>query len=370
MTANIKIFTGNSNRKLADQIASCLDTKVAAADVIKFANKETSVTIRDSVRDEDVYVLQSGCGDVSVNDSCMELFILASACKTASARRVVGVLPYFPYSKQSKQKKRGSIPAKLVAQMLKVAGVTQVMTLDLHHMQMQGFFDVPIDNIKASPLLIAYIKSEIPKYQDAVIVSKNAGASKRAAVIAKRLRLDFAIIFGEQTQFAEILSEERLATDGTLDAAAAEETVMSATASTPVRNGDGSTRTVSNGMPGILEEESYGDSVIGNVDGRICIIVDDLIDGAHSFVNAAKVLKLKGADKIYLVATHGILSGDAPEVFQGSIIDEIAVTNTIPQAEHAKRCSKLRTIDCSAVLAEGIRRIHFNESVGALYTKG
>lgn len=342
----IKIFTGNSNPKLAAAVAKHLDTKLSAAQVSKFANKETNVAILESVRSNDVFIIQSGCG--SVNDMCMEMFILTNACKTASASRVVGVMPYFPYSKQSKQKRRGAIPAKLVASMLEVAGVSQVVTIDLHHMQMQGFFDMPVDNVKLSPLLSQYIREQIPNYQQAVIVAKNAGASKRAALIAKRLRLDFALIFGEQTKFAETLSEERLG-GNSADAASAE--VMGE----DIQLAEG------------LDEDSYGTSVVGSVEGKVAIIVDDLIDTAHPFVLAADLLKKNKATSIYVLATHGMFSGKAAEDFQNSEIDYVVVTNTIPQDDNIARCEKLRVIDCSPVLAETIRRIHNNESMVNLY---
>eukprot|EP00053_Salpingoeca_punica_P012772 m.114693 g.114693 ORF g.114693 m.114693 type:complete len:354 (-) comp16037_c0_seq1:410-1471(-) len=343
----LRILSGNSNLKLAELVAGHLDTKLTNCDVRKFANQETSVAILESVRACDTFIFQSGCG--SVNDMCMEMFILIAACKTASANRVVGVLPYFPYGKQSKQKRRGAIPAKLIADMLKVAGVHQVITMDLHHMQMQGFFDMPVDNVKSSPLFSLYLKEHVPNAHQAVIVAKNAGASKRAALIAKRLRMDFALIFGEQTKFAETLSEERLGEDGSLEAASEE------------------VQAESMQMTEGLDEDSYGTSVIGSVEGRTAIIVDDLIDTARPFVMAAELLLKNKASAVWVVATHGIFSGDAAEQFQASVVEKIVVTNTIPQVEFQKRCSKLDVIDCSAVLAETVRRIHNNESMANLY---
>lgn len=304
------------------------------------------MSILESVRGADVYIVQSGCGNV--NDMCMETFILIAACRTASAQRVVAVLPYFPYSKQSKQKRRGTIPAKLVATMLKVAGVTQVITVDLHHMQMQGFFDVPVDNVRTSPLFVHYIKDNVPDFQRAVIVAKNAGASKRAALIAKRLRVEFALIFGEQTKFAETLAEERLGQD---ELRAVSHEV------------DGEDPELAAG----LDEDSYGTSVIGNVEDRICILVDDLIDSAHPFVLAADLLRRHKAKGIYVMATHGLLSGTAAEEFEKSCIDQVVVTNTIPQDVHMTKCKKLRVIDCSIIVSETVRRVHNNESVANLY---
>eukprot|EP00051_Salpingoeca_urceolata_P033045 m.18620 g.18620 ORF g.18620 m.18620 type:complete len:352 (-) comp5754_c0_seq1:70-1125(-) len=348
--SSLKFFAGNSNKPLASMVAGHLDVVVGNAEVKKFANQETSVRVLESVRDADVFIMQSGCG--KVNDSCMELFIMLSACRIASARRIVGVVPYFPYSKQSKQKKRGTIPAKLVASLMKVAGVTHLITLDLHHMQMQGFFDVPIDNVKMSPVFIRHIREKYSdKLDQVVIVAKNAGASKRAALVAKRLRVDFAMIFGEQTAFAELLSEERLIKDGSEDAAGEE--------------GEGK-----QGLAENADEETWGSSLIGDVEGRITIMIDDMIDTAKSFVQAAELLKANGARQVLIMATHGLLSGDCPTEFEAcNAIDEVVVTNSIPQDQHMAVCSKIKVLDCSHVLAEVIRRVHFNESMASMYTQ-
>ncbi|EDQ92649.1 uncharacterized protein MONBRDRAFT_13402 [Monosiga brevicollis MX1] len=310
----MKLLGGNTNPELWEKVADYLSAKMCNLDVAKFANGETQVIVRETVRQSDVYILQSGCGDVSVNDAVMELCILAQACSTSSAQRVTAVLPYFPYSKQSKQKRRGTIAAKLVADLLQVAGVSHILTLDLHHMQMQGFFGMPVDNVKCSPLLADYILHQIPNGAKCVIAAKNAGASKRAAVIAKRLGCDFAMIFGEQTN-------------------------------------------------------AQGDGVIGEVYERDVVIVDDVIDGAESFVKAAQLFKDNGADNVYIIATHGILSGKCPEELQEcDAIQRVVVTNTIPQRDHMARCPKLATIDCSDVLGEAVRRLHFDESLYAMYS--
>ena len=407
----ICMLHGNSNPKLAEMVASYMEQKITPATVGNFKNSETHVIIHESVRECDTFILQSGCG--AVNDMCMELFILINACRTASARRVVAVLPYFPYSKQSKQKKRGTIPARLVASMLKVAGVDQVLTMDLHHMQMQGFFEVPVDNLRASPLLMRYIRDNVPGYRDAVIVAKNAGASKRAAIVAKRLRLGFAIIFGEQTKYAENLSEERLGGESQLEAEselASGGTFASFTSSLGMAtgggngNGNGSgsgSKSKSNSSEGgggssssmadgtnkspprrspsdqrlaelALEEAddfAQGDGIIGDVVGKMVIMVDDLIDSADPFVAAAETLRSAGCKDVILLATHGVLAGSAPEDFaECESITRVVVTNTIPQEDHRARCPKLDVIDCSPVLGEACRRIHNNESMVALYS--
>eukprot|EP00045_Choanoeca_perplexa_P023161 m.12501 g.12501 ORF g.12501 m.12501 type:complete len:286 (-) comp9964_c0_seq1:449-1306(-) len=263
----MQLLGGNSNPELWQRIADHLKVKICDAEIKQFANGETSVVVRETVRQTDVYVLQSGCGDVNPNTATMELCILAQACSNASADRVTAVLPFFPYSKQSKQKRRGTIPAKLVADLLEVAGFNHILTFDLHHMQMQGFFGLPVDNVKCSPLLLEYIRDHIPDSDTCVIAAKNAGASKRAALIAKRLNAEFALIHGEQTKFAEMLSEERLGEDGSSEAAGLE--ASSATGMDEVGEG--------------LDDACQGDGVIGDVDGRDVIIVDDLIDGADSF---------------------------------------------------------------------------------------
>jgi len=376
---NLKIFSGSSNPALSAKVAEHLALEVADATIHKFANNETNVKIGDSVRGEDVFIIQSGTGLEKTNDCVMELFIMINALNTASAGRVTAVIPYFPYSKQSKQKRRGTIPAKLMASLLKVSGVDQVLTMDLHHMQMQGFFDIPIDNLKASPIVMNFIRDTIPNYETSVVVAKNAGASKRAALIAKRLKLDFAMIFGEQTKFAECLSEETLlGLDGSLDAATAE-------AQSDTFDESGATKAASEGadvdvrvddMAGSVhvdltedaEESAHGGSVIGSVDGRPCLLIDDLIDSARPFVQAAKLLKQHKATRVTIIATHGMLSGSAAAELQAcTFVDEVIVTNTIPQEQNMKVCSKIRVIDCSPVIGECIRRIHNDESLASVF---
>eukprot|EP00730_Choanoeca_flexa_P013929 TRINITY_DN5886_c0_g1_i1.p1 TRINITY_DN5886_c0_g1~~TRINITY_DN5886_c0_g1_i1.p1 ORF type:complete len:388 (+),score=90.58 TRINITY_DN5886_c0_g1_i1:106-1269(+) len=351
----MKLLGGNSNPGLWAKVAEHLQVPLAETEIQQFANSETGVNVHETVRQTDVYIMQSGCGDVNPNTATMELCILAQACSNASAERVTAVLPYFPYSKQSKQKKRGAIAAKLVADLLQVAGFTHILTFDLHHMQMQGFFGLPVDNVKCSPLLLDYIRDQIPDNEDCVIAAKNAGASKRAALIAKRRQAEYAMIFGEHTKFAETLAEERWGGDGSDEAARTEAKGAVDLDLEEVEEG--------------LDDGCQGDGVIGDVTGRDVIIVDDLIDGADSFIRAAEMFRANGCDKVYIVATHGLLSGDAPQKLQDcAAIERVAVTNTIPQEEHQKQCPKLDVIDCSEVVAEAIRRVHFDESLYAMYS--
>eukprot|EP00039_Didymoeca_costata_P005159 m.78975 g.78975 ORF g.78975 m.78975 type:complete len:409 (-) comp12698_c0_seq1:25-1251(-) len=371
-----KIFSGSSNRPLAEKVAALLDTSLAEAStfgesqVTKFANKEINAKILSSVREHDVFIVQSGFGDCSVNDGVMELMIMANALKIASARRVTAVLPYLPYSKQSKQKRRGAIPAKLIADLLKVAGVSQVVCVDLHYMQMQGFFDMPMDNIKVTPIVTSYLRENLEDYKSFVVVAKNAGGSKRAALLAKRLQLDFAMIFGEQTKYAECLSEETLLyEDGSQQASYLELEDSDVSREPPALDGR---RLSSEQMPpdilGGDDDESTGTCVIGEIDKRPVIIADDMINGPEPFVKAAKLLRKEGATKVVILATHGLFAGDAAKVFQESEhIDKIFVTNSIPQEKSQSICSKIHVIDLSLIIAETIRRLHNDESLASLY---
>nr|KAG5687391.1 hypothetical protein BaRGS_019895 [Batillaria attramentaria] len=260
-----------------------------------------------------------------VNNDVMELLIIAYAAKTSSARSIVGVIPYLPYSKQSKMRKRGSIVCKLLATMISKAGFTHIITMDLHQKEIQGFFQVPVDNLRASPFLIDYIQESIPDYRNAVIVARNPNSVKRATSYAERLRLGIAVIHGE----------ERI----------------------PESEEDDVT----------IPKEKPPLSVVGDVGGRIAIIVDDMIDDVDSFVKVAEILKDRGAYKVFVMATHGILSHDAPRVIEDSCIDEVVVTNTVPHEVKKMQCHKIKTVDISSLLAEAIRRIHHGESMSYLF---
>lgn len=313
---SIKIFAGNSHPELAKLIARRLGLGLAKCVVSKYSNQETSVTIGESVRDEDVFIVQSGCGEI--NDHLLELLIMINACKTASARRITAVIPCFPYARQDKKdKSRAPISAKLVANMLTVAGANHVITMDLHASQIQGFFNVPVDNLYAEPSMLKYIRDNIPDYKsNAIIVSPDAGGAKRATAIADRLEVDFAIIHKE--------------------------------------------RKIANEVARMV--------LVGDVSGKTAILVDDMADTCGTLGLAAKTLIEHGASKVYAIVTHGILSGKAADVIMNSPLEGVIVTNTIPHEEKKSKCPKLKTIDISATLAEAIRRTHNGESVSYLFT--
>nr|KAG5692691.1 hypothetical protein BaRGS_028491 [Batillaria attramentaria] len=286
-----------------------------------------------------------------VNNDVMELLIIAYAAKTSSARSIVGVIPYLPYSKQSKMRKRGSIVCKLLATMISKAGFTHIITMDLHQKEIQGFFQVPVDNLRASPFLIDYIQESIPDYRNAVIVARNPNSVKRATSYAERLRLGIAVIHGEE-RIPE--SEED---DGRN--------------SPPIAEMEGLTTGAQPSkleiLPITIPKEKPPLSVVGDVGGRIAIIVDDMIDDVDSFVKVAEILKDRGAYKVFVMATHGILSHDAPRVIEDSCIDEVVVTNTVPHEVKKMQCHKIKTVDISSLLAEAIRRIHHGESMSYLF---
>ncbi|KAK9716844.1 ribose phosphate diphosphokinase subunit prs4 [Basidiobolus ranarum] len=316
MTASnsIKVLTGNSNPDLAGRVAKRLGIELCNVTVVKFSNQETSVTIGESVRDEDVFIIQSGCGEI--NDNLMELLIMINACKTASARRITAVIPCFPYARQDKKdKSRAPISAKLIANMLTVAGANHVITVDLHASQIQGFFDIPVDNLFAEPLVLKYIRNEIPAFKNAVIVSPDAGGAKRATAIADHLDLEFALIHKERKKANEV------------------------------------SRMV----------------LVGDVRGKVGILVDDMADTCGTLGLAAKTLIDNGATQVYAIVTHGVLSGKALKVINESVLEKEVVTNTIPHEDKKQVCKKIETIDVSATLAEAIRRTHNGESVSYLF---
>jgi ribose-phosphate pyrophosphokinase len=271
--------------------------------VLQYSNQETSVTIGESVRDEDVFILQSTApGDI--NDGLMELLIMINACKTASARRITAVIPNFPYARQDKKdKSRAPITAKLMANMLQVSGCNHVITMDLHASQIQGFFNVPVDNLYAEPSTLRWIRENLP-VKDCVIVSPDAGGAKRATSIADGLDLGFALIHKERARPNEV------------------------------------SRMV----------------LVGDVSDRIAIIVDDMADTCGTLVKAADILLQNGARKAIAIVTHGILSGNAIEALNNSKLEKIVVTNTVPHAEKKKLCPRIETIDISPTVSDAIKR--------------
>ncbi|KAL1883033.1 hypothetical protein VTK73DRAFT_108 [Phialemonium thermophilum] len=315
MANEIKLLTGNSHPELARLIADRLGIGIAKTMTMNYSNQETSVTIGESVRDEDVFILQSTAPG-EVNDQFMELLIMIHACRTASARRITAVIPNFPYARQDKKdKSRAPISARLIANMLQTAGCSHVITIDLHASQIQGFFNVPVDNLYAEPSVLRWIKENL-NTDDAVIVSPDAGGAKRATAIADRLGCAFALIHKERPR------------------------------------------------PNVV-----GSMVlVGEVKDKIAILVDDMADTCGTLAKAAETLKNNGAGRIIAIVTHGILSGNAVEIINQSSLSQLVVTNSVPVGDKLERCPKLSVIDISGTLAEAIRRTHFGESVSYLFT--
>jgi len=314
---SIRILTGNSHPELAQAVAERLNVPLVPCTVKTFSNGEINVKIAESVRDEDVFIIQSGCDDV--NENLMELLILISACKTASARRITAVIPCFPYARQDKKdKSRAPITAKLVANMLTVAGCDHVITMDLHASQIQGFFDIPVDNLWSEPLMIGYIKRSIPGWQEAVVVSPDAGGAKRVTAIADKLGIEFALVH---------------------------------------RKRDGKSLTAPERM----------ELLVGDVKGKIAIMVDDMIDSGHTLSLAARTLHEAGAKSVHALVSHGLLSGSNLAELNSLPMEHLVVTNSIPQKAHHDAMSKLVTIDVSPTIAESIRRTHNGESISLLF---
>ncbi|KAH9950354.1 phosphoribosyl pyrophosphokinase [Amylocystis lapponica] len=310
----IKIFTGSSHPELAEIIARRLGIQVGRAEVSKSGIGETTVRIVESVREDDVYIINTGCGQV--NTALMELCIMVHACKIASAKRITAVLPLFPYARQDKKdKSRAPITAKLVANMIQKSGCDHVVTMDLHASQIQGFFDVPVDKyLYAEPSAIQYIRSNF-SLPEIVIVSPDAGGAKRATSMADRLGVDFALFHKERKKANEV------------------------------------SRMV----------------LVGRVKGKIAVLVDDMADTCGTLCLAAQHLSEAGATRVFGLVTHGILSGNALKTIEESALEKLIVTNTLPQQENVAECSKIEVIDIGNVLAEVIRRSHYGESVSKLF---
>ncbi|ETS73309.1 hypothetical protein G7054_g1481 [Neopestalotiopsis clavispora] len=315
MANEIKLLSGNSHPSLAKAVADRLGIEIAKTMCLNYSNQETSVTVGESVRDEDVFILQSTAPN-NINDGLMELLIMIHACRTASARRITAVLPNFPYARQDKKdKSRAPISAKLIANMLVTAGCNHVITMDLHASQIQGFFNVPVDNLYAEPSVLRWIKENLGN-EDIVIVSPDAGGAKRATSIADRLDKGFALIHKERPR------------------------------------------------PNVVGRMV----LVGDVRDKVAILVDDMADTCGTLAKAAQVLSENGAAEVVAIVTHGILSGDAINILNNSVLSRIVVTNTVPLGEKEQQCKKLRVIDVSPTLAEAIRRTHNGESVSFLFT--
>ncbi len=313
-TPDFLVFTGNANPALAAEIASHLNISLGAADVGRFSDGEVTVEIKQNVRARDVFVVQSTCAPT--NENLMELLIMVDALKRSSAERISAVIPYFGYARQDRRPRSTRVPisAKVVANMLQAVGVSSVIMMDLHADQIQGFFDIPVDNIYASPVLLGDLRQK--NYDDLLVVSPDVGGVVRARALAKQLNCDLAIIDKRR----------------------------------PKAN---------------VSEVMH---VIGDIEGRNCVIMDDMIDTAGTLVKAAEVLKERGAKKVYAYCTHPIFSGPAIErIAQGTALDEVVVTNTIPLSEAAMQCSKIRQVSVAPLIAQTIQRIARGESVMSLF---
>ncbi len=311
---NLIVFAGNSHPELAKRVAHQLRIDLGAADVDRFSDGEVRVEIHENVRGRDVFMLQSTCAPT--NDNLMELMVMADAIKRASASRITAVMPYFGYARQDRRPRSARVPisAKVVADMLAVAGVNRVLTVDLHADQIQGFFNVPVDNVYASPLLVDHALAQ--RYPNPMVISPDVGGVVRARAIAKLIDdTDLAII------------DKR--------------------------------RSVAN--------ESEVMNVIGDVDGRTCIIVDDIVDTAGTLCQAARALKDRGARGVVAYITHAVLSGPAIDRINDSALDSMFVTDTIPLSAQAKACSRITPLSLDRLLAEAIRRVSNEESVSAMF---
>ena len=309
----LMVFTGNANPRLAQDVARHLNLALGRAVVGKFSDGEVMVEVLENVRGKDVFVLQSTCAPT--NDSLMELLVMVDALKRSSAARITAAIPYFGYARQDRRPRsaRVAISAKVVANMLTSVGVARVLTMDLHADQIQGFFDMPVDNIYAAPVLLGDVWKQ--RYDDLIVVSPDVGGVVRARALAKRLESDLAIIDKRR----------------------------------PKAN-------VSEVM-----------NIIGEVDGRTCVIMDDMVDTAGTLCKAAQVLKEEGAKKVVASCTHPVLSGGALDRIAASDLDELVVTDTIPLREDARACRKIRQLSVAGLLGETILRIFNEDSVSSLF---
>ncbi|CAF1286765.1 unnamed protein product, partial [Didymodactylos carnosus] len=355
------ILTGNSYPELAEMIASRIKP-LGECRVYKKSDKETHVEIKESVRGKDVFIIQTG-STKDPNDNIMELLIMTYACKTSCARNIIGVLPYLPYSKQSKQKKRGCITMKLVAKMLVKAGMSHLITVDLHQKEIQGFFDIPVDNLRASSFLIDYIQQQIPDWRNSVIVARTPNQAKRVTGFAERLKLSIAVIHGSQGTESDGENEDgRNSPPPPLGTKEETSKPMSMTHRKSVFTIPSLAFGSKNPVKGKLPMD-----VVGDVGGRIAIIVEDMVDDIAGLVQAADILRERGAYKVYVMATHALFTTADPTLIEDSQIYEVVVTNTVPHDFAKLQCSKIKTVDISLLLSEAIRRIHNQESMSYLF---
>ncbi|SHH83137.1 ribose-phosphate pyrophosphokinase [Desulfofustis glycolicus DSM 9705] len=307
----MKIFSGNANFLMAQEIAKHLEMTVSDAEVRKFSDGEIFVEIKENVRGTDAFIVQPTC--TPVNDHLMELVIMADALRRASARRITAVLPYYGYARQDRKvAPRVPISAKVVAEMLMAVGVRRVLCMDLHAGQIQGFFNIPVDHLYAAPVLIKYIKEN---FENIIMVSPDAGGVERTRAFAKRLNCGLAIIDKRRDR----------------------------------------------------PNQSEAMHVIGDVEDKIAIMLDDMVDTAGTLCNGAQTLLEHGAREVHACCTHPVLSGPAIERITGSGIKSLVVTNTIPLRDAARACEKIKVLSVSALLAEAIHRIHNEDSVSSLF---
>ena len=308
------VFSGNANPQLTQDIAHYLNLSLGKATVGRFSDGEVMVEIKDNVRGKDVFIVQSTCNPT--NDNLVEMLVMVDAVRRASAERVTLVIPYFGYSRQDRRTRSARVPitAKVVANMISSVGADRVITIDLHADQIQGFFDLPVDNVYASPILLGDIWRA--KYDDLIVVSPDVGGVVRARALAKRLGdADLAIIDKRRPQ----------------------------------------------------PNEAKVMHIIGDVEDRSCVLIDDLVDTAGTLCQAANALKEEGAKKVVAYCTHPVLSGRAIENIEASQLDELVVTDTVPLREAAKNCSRIRQLSIAELLAETMRRVHQGESVSSLF---
>lgn len=311
--SSLMIFTGNANPELAKKVVERLDIPLGKADVGRFSDGEVSVEIQENVRGKDVFIIQSTCAPT--NDNLMELIVFADAMRRASAMRITAVVPYFGYARQDRRPRSTRVPisAKVVASMMTSAGIDRVLTVDLHADQIQGFFDIPVDNVYGSPVLLDDIVDQ--HYNNLMVVSPDVGGVVRARAVAKQLNCDLAIIDKRREK----------------------------------------------------ANESQVMNIIGDVADRTCILVDDMCDTAGTLCKAAKALKDKGAERVVAYVTHPVLSGAAIANINASQLDELVVTDTIPLSPAAQACSKIRQLTIGPMLAEAVRRVCNEESISAMF---
>lgn len=311
--ADLMVFAGNSTPGLAHKVATKLGIPLGDITVDKFSDGEIMVELNENVRGRDVFVLQSTCAPT--NDNIMEMLVIVDALHRASAGRITAVVPYFGYARQDRRVRSARVPitAKVVADMMATVGVDRVLTVDLHAEQIQGFFDVPVDNVYGTPVLLADIEAQ--KFEDLVVVSPDIGGVVRARAVAKQLGIDLAIIDKRRPKanVAEVMH------------------------------------------------------IIGEIENRTCLLVDDMVDTAGTLCNAASALKERGAKGVVAYATHAVLSGPAIKRLNNSDMDELVVTDSIPLSEDAQKCKVIRQLTLSNMLAEAMRRISNEESLSAMF---